>query len=323
MLGVGPACKWDQCLAEIERVEIRHTVTTRNPRWNGAIAPSPPICRCEARWWTRRSTCWRIWSETKRPCVQLGTQGEEGGLKALCVQKNKETDVGSSLGKVGEKSQCKWFEVLRFIKRKKKKKLAQIITGRENRDNILRSWMATCGEEHVRHISFSSIASDESFPVSEFWVAPDVRRRRPGYSICTGKPGRSFSPRLMSNFLWGCTQLTNMGTMLRVWPPRPRHLCLHVFIPHSSSRRVTSVVRFGTRWPRLAKCTASEILFVGGGRWWEAACSCYCCFQIQRLKTYHKPQKRSPCATKRSKSSNVVKDSWMNAKSRDSFFSCC
>lgn len=112
------------------------------PAGNRTISP----CRCEARWWTRQSTCWRIWSETKRPCVQLGTQVGEGSLKALRVQKNRETDVSRSSEKVEEKSQCKWLEVLRFIKRKKK--LAHIVKGKEKRQSSQNldhnAWGRTC-----------------------------------------------------------------------------------------------------------------------------------------------------------------------------------
>lgn len=73
-------------------------------------------------------------------------------------------------GKEGKKkSQCKRFKVLRFIKRKeKKKRLAQIITGGGKKKTISSEVGRQRVGKNMCDISVSPcIASDESFPVSE------------------------------------------------------------------------------------------------------------------------------------------------------------
>lgn len=70
--------------------------------------------------------------------------------------------------------------------------------------------------------------SDESFPVSGFWVSPDAQSRE-GYSICTVNPGSGLSPRQMSNFLWGYSKVTNVGNILQSGCCEARHVSLNLF----------------------------------------------------------------------------------------------
>lgn len=70
--------------------------------------------------------------------------------------------------------------------------------------------------------------SDESFPVSRFWVSPDAQSGE-GYSICTVNPGSGLSPRQMSNFLWGYSKVTNVGNILQSGCCEARHISLNLF----------------------------------------------------------------------------------------------
>lgn len=159
--------------AEIERVEIRrksHHTQSSAKKEQSLHLP----CWWEAcRWRARRSTCWRIWRGTKRPCAQPGNTGgwREWGLKAFWrpsggTEKQMFEEVqGKEGGKKASVSDSRYYGLLN---EKKKKVSANNNRRGEKKETISSEVGRQRVGKNMCDISVSPcVASDESFPVSK------------------------------------------------------------------------------------------------------------------------------------------------------------